>query len=182
MKINELFLKGAYVIESKPLLDERGFFKRLYCVDEFQEILKENIVQINYSLTKRKGSIRGMHFQKPPKTEIKIIQCIKGKVYDVIVDIRKNSDTFLKWHGEILSKEDNKMIFVPKGFAHGFQTIENDSELLYFHTTEYAPEFEDALNYNDPIMGINWPEEITTLSDKDNIHKRIDKNFNGLDI
>lgn len=182
MKLNELFLKGAYVIETKDRLDERGVFTRLFCVNEFQEILKENIVQINYSLTKRKGSIRGMHFQRPPKAEIKIIQCIKGKVYVVIVDIRKNSPTFLKWHGEICSKEDNKMIFVPKGFAHGFQTIENDSELLYFHTAEYAPEFEDALNYKDPLIGINWPEEITLLSEKDNNHILIDKNFRGLDI
>jgi dTDP-4-dehydrorhamnose 3,5-epimerase len=174
-------LKDAFIIISEPFIDNRGMFERIFCKNEFNKIgLKKEIVQVNHSLTKKKGSIRGMHYQIPPFAEIKIVRCIKGSVFDVIIDIRKYSETFLKWQGEILSSENMKLIYIPEGFAHGFQTLEDDCELLYFHTESYNKNYERAIRYNDPLIGIKWKIDITEISEKDKNHLLLNKNFQGV--
>jgi len=140
------------------------------------------LVQINHSLSRKIGATRGMHFQYPPRAEIKLVKCIKGAVYDVIVDIRKGSPSFLKWHGIELSETNMKMIYIPEGFAHGFQVLRADSELIYLHTEFYAPDYEGALRYDDPLLNIQWPLQVTDISEKDKKHPLLDSNFEGLEL
>ncbi|MBY9007044.1 MAG: dTDP-4-dehydrorhamnose 3,5-epimerase [Candidatus Lokiarchaeota archaeon] len=183
MIFTETKIKNLYIINLKSFNDERGCFTRIFCKEELRKIYHtKEIVQINLSKTKKKGSIRGMHFQYPPKSEIKMVRCIKGSVYDVAVDLRKVSKTFLKWHGEILSSDNLKMIYIPEGFAHGFQTLEENSELLYLHTEFYSPNYEEGVNCNDPKFKIKWPLNITQISEKDNNYKYLDNNFRGLEL
>ncbi len=174
-------LEGGYVIEPKVLGDDRGWFMRTYCKDTFSEIgHSKDWVQMNQSYTQKSGSVRGMHFQKRPYSEIKLVRCVRGRVYDVIVDIREDSKTFLKWFGTELSAENKKMMYVPEGFAHGFQTLSDDCELVYCHSQFYKPEFEDALHHNDPMLGIIWPLDITEVSERDKKHAFINVNFKGI--
>lgn len=181
MKFKELPLNGAYIIEPETFEDKRGMFARLYCENELKKIgHSKKILQINHSLTKKRGSLRGMHYQKPPKAEIKMIRCLSGSIFDVIIDIRKESNTFLKWHGEILSTVNRRMIYIPEGFAHGFQTLEPNCELLYFHTEFYSPEFEGAIRYDDPKIGIQWHMSISEISEKDMIHALLSEDFIGI--
>lgn len=183
MKFVETNLKGLHIIDLEPIQDDRGKFQRIFCMDEFNQIHHEkNIVQINKSLTKKKGAVRGLHFQYPPKAEIKIITCLSGSVFDVAVDIRKDSPTYLKWHGEILAAENEKMIYIPEGFAHGFQTLNEDSELLYLHTEFYSPKHEGGIRFDDPKINIEWPLEITMVSNRDKQFKLLDKSFKGLSV
>lgn len=183
IEICKTTIEDLLIINSKSIQDDRGLFIRFFCKKELHKICQNNeILQINFSKTIKKGTIRGMHFQFPPKSEIKMVRCIKGSVYDVAIDLRKNSKTFLKWHGEILTPENLNMIFIPKGFAHGFQTLEENSELLYLHTEYYNPNFEGGIKYNDPKININWPLEVTQISDKDNKYKYINNNFMGLEL
>ncbi len=176
-------LAGAFVIKLEPFQDERGLFARTFCQKEFEQIgHTENFVQFNHSMTVAKGCIRGMHFQKPPFAEIKLIRCIKGKVWDVIVDIRQNSMTFLKWFGVELSAENQKMIYIPKGFAHGFQTLEPNTELIYHHTAFYTPSAEGGLKYDDPKLKIDWKLTPEQLSKKDQEYNYINENFKGIVI
>lgn len=179
---------GLKLITPQPIGDERGYFSRIFCQKELAEkgisSLKENLViaQINNSFTKKKGSIRGMHFQYPPSAEVKIVRCVRGSIFDVGVDIRKGSPTFLKWHGEILSAANQKMLVIPEGFAHGFQTLEDDCEIIYFNTAFYSKESESALSYKDPKIGIKWLEEVTVVSERDQNHPFIDENFDGVKL
>jgi dTDP-4-dehydrorhamnose 3,5-epimerase len=174
-------LDGLMVIHRKPIRDNRGFFSRLYCAAAFRAAgLDKSIAQINHTLTQKKGSVRGLHFQHPPHTEWKIVSCLRGEVFDVAVDIRKGSPTFLRWHGEILSARNQKSISIPEGFAHGFQTLSDNCELLYLHTAAYAPGAEDALHVADPMIGVAWPLAITDLSDRDRSHRFIDSDFEGI--
>ncbi len=183
MKFLETPLKGLILIELEPFQDYRGIFIRLLCKNELKKIgFKKNIVQINQSLTIRKGVVRGMHFQYPPKAETKIIRCIRGSVFDVVIDLRNQSKTYLEWYSEILSAENMKSIYIPEGFAHGFQTLEDFSELLYFHTDFYSPENEGGVRYNDPNIDIKWPLEITEISERDKNFKLINENFKGIDL
>ena len=140
----------------------------------------KNIVQINHSLTCRKGAIRGMHFQYPPKAESKIVRCLAGEIYDVIVDLRENSPTYLKWHGEILSYENMNLMYIPEGFAHGFQTLKENCELLYLHTEFYSPDHEGGVRYNDQKINIRWPLEITEISHKDERHPLLTSDSKGI--
>lgn len=173
-------LDGLYLIEPCPLQDARGYFERLFCQQEFQSIgLTKPILQINHSLTKQKGSIRGLHFQYPPYAETKIVRCLRGAIFDVAIDLRADSPTFLKWHGEILSSENGNMLYIPKGFAHGFQTLEAQVELLYLHTEMYAAEYEGGLHWSDPKLDIHWPLDPTDISDRDQRHSMIDEHFQG---
>jgi dTDP-4-dehydrorhamnose 3,5-epimerase len=179
----QTILQGLYLINLKPKTDDRGYFERVYCIEEFKELMpQKQINNINRSFTKQKGTIRGLHFQYPPFQEIKIIICLKGSVYDVAVDIRKNSPTFLQWHGETLSEKSEKMLIVPEGFAHGFQTLEDNVEFMYFNTSPYSKENESGLNYNDPSLNISWPLEVTEISEKDKNHKFISPNFKGVEL
>ena len=181
MKFYPTSLRGAYVIEPEPFQDKRGIFARLFCKKELEAIRhKKNVVQINHSRTSKRATIRGIHYQRPPKAEIKIVKCIHGVVFDVIVDLRKESPTLLQWHGELLSAENMKMMYVPEGFAHGFQTMEENTELLYLHTEFYSPEHEGGLRYDDPMLNISWPLETTEISQKDQEYPFISNDFEGI--
>jgi dTDP-4-dehydrorhamnose 3,5-epimerase len=161
-------LAGLKVILRNPTDDNRGFFSRMYCASEFVFAGSHKpIVQINHSFTKNKGTVRGMHFQYPPHEETKVINCVQGSVFDVAVDIRRNSPTFLNWYVEILSSNNMKSLFIPEGFAHGFQTLTDDCILIYLHTASYAPEYEGRMNVSDPRLSISWPLQISELSDRD---------------
>lgn len=181
MKFHDTSLKDAYIIEPEPFADHRGKFSRIFCRKELEQIgLQKEIVQINHSLTVQKGAVRGMHFQNPPKAEIKFVKCIRGAVFDVVTDLRHDSPTMLQWHGEVLTAENMKMMIVPEGFAHGFQTLEENCELLYFHTEFYSPEHEGGVRYDDPAVNISWPLEVTDVSERDQNHPLLSQNFKGI--
>ena len=183
MKIHQTPINGLVAIDTEPKSDERGFFTRLYCQTELQEILgSRQIVQVNQSCTRTVGAVRGMHFQHEPHAEMKLVRCLKGKVWDVAVDLRAGSSTFLQWHAEELSAENARMIVIPEGFAHGFQVLEEDSELLYLHTAHYAPSAEGGVRPTDPKLSIDWPLELQGLSDRDRSHPLIDSEFTGLPV
>ncbi len=183
MKFTSTGLEGSYVIDIFPVEDERGWFVRTFCKNEFAEIgFTKEWVQMNHSFTREAGTIRGMHFQKPPFSEIKLIRCITGKVFDVIIDLRKNSASFLKWVGIELSAENKKMIYIPEGFAHGFQTLANDCQLIYKHSEYYKPGVEGGIKYDDSMLGISWPLAAKNVSERDCNHPLLDKNFKGLNI
>ena len=181
MIFNETSLKGSYVIEIEPFVDERGWFARTFCKEEFSKIghIKE-WVQLNHSYTKQSGTIRGMHYQIPPFSEIKLVRCIAGSVYDVIIDLRKGSSTYLNYFGAELSSVNKKMIYIPEGFAHGFQALTDGTELIYHHTAMYTPRVEVGIKYNEPLISINWPFALTNISTRDNTHPGLDENFKGL--
>jgi len=180
-EFKETEIYGLWVAERKPFEDERGSFSRMFCAEEFHEIgLNKPIVQINHSMTKIKGTVRGMHMQLPPHAEAKIVSCPKGSVFDVAVDLRRGSKTFLSWHGELLSPENKKMVIVPEGFAHGFQALTSDCEFIYFVTEPYTPTAERGINAQDKRIGINWPLEITCLSEKDKKNMFISDDYEGV--
>ena len=176
-------LNGIFIINSNSYKDDRGEFIRLFCEDELKDIFQPyNIKQVNYSKTYKKGSVRGLHFQYEPDCEIKIIKCIKGKILDIVVDIRQDSPTFLQTFLVELSEEKNNMIYISKGFAHGFQTLEDDTQLIYFHSNIYNPNNESALNIQDPKLNIKLPLDIIDISERDKEHLFLDNNFKGIKI
>ena len=181
MKIVEAKIEGLKIIQSESFQDDRGLFSRFFCAKELKLILNERkIVQINYSITNNIGAIRGMHYQNNPCSEMKIIRCLKGRIYDVAVDLRKESPTFLKWHGLELTPESNLGYVIPEGFAHGFQVLEEGSQLLYLHTAFYSPEHEGAVRFDDPKINISWPLNPTDLSEKDKSHAYLNEQFKGI--
>ena len=181
MIFTETILKGSYIIDLTPKGDSRGWFARTYCRNEFAQIGHDKEwVQLNHSFSSGKGIIRGMHYQLHPYSEIKMVRCIAGAVYDVIIDLRKDSATFLKWFGTELSAENKKMIYIPAGFAHGFQTLTGNAELIYHHSEYYTPSAEAGIMYNDKSVNIEWPLEVSEISDRDSIHPLIDSTFKGL--
>lgn len=181
MIFTETILKGSYEIELSPHGDSRGWFARTYCKKEFEQIgHQQEWVQINHSFSSQKGTLRGMHFQNAPYAEIKMLRCIAGAVYDVIIDLRKDSTTFLKWFGTDLSAQNKKMLYIPAGFAHGFQTLEDNTELIYHHTQFYAPSAEAGIGYDDKAINIEWPLAIAEISERDTNHPLIDSTFKGL--
>jgi dTDP-4-dehydrorhamnose 3,5-epimerase len=174
-------IPGLKIIQRESFHDDRGFLTRLYCDDNFKLIgIDKPIRQINQTNTKKKGTLRGMHFQRPPFAEIKLVSCIRGKIFDVAVDLRKNSPTFLKWHGEVLSQTNQRSFLIPEGFAHGFQALTDNCELIYLHTAPYSREFEDALNLMDKKLDITWPLKIFNLSKRDQSHPIIKNDFEGI--
>ncbi len=176
-------LADLRVLQRKPLGDSRGYLERLFCLEELADILAgRHIVQINHTLTASRGTLRGMHFQRPPHAETKFVSCLRGEVFDVAVDLRRDSPTFLHWHGEILGADNHRTLVIPEGFAHGFQTLCDDCEMLYFHTAAYHAKAESGVNAQDPLLAIKWPLEITTLSDRDLAHPRLAAEFTGLDV
>ena len=182
MTFTETALKGSYIISLKPFVDERGWFARTYCKNEFAAIGHDKEwVQMNHSFTAEKGTVRGMHFQHPPFTEIKMVRCIAGAVMDVIVDVRKDSPTFLQHVVVELSAANKQMIYIPEGFAHGFQTLEENTELIYHHSEFYKSGVEGGLRYNDEILNINWPLPVINVSERDNNHPLLmGANFKGI--
>ena len=176
-------LEGLWVVERKPIADERGFFSRFFCGEEFQAVGVQNpIAQVNHTYTVKKGAVRGLHFQYPPYAECKIVSCFRGQVLDVAVDIRKGSPTFLQWHGEILSASNQKSLLISEGFAHGFQTLVEDCELIYLHSVPFYKHAEGAINIADPEIGIVWPMPITAISDRDLHHLFITNKFKGVEL
>jgi dTDP-4-dehydrorhamnose 3,5-epimerase len=174
-------LAGLTLIQRKPAGDSRGYLDRLFCLHELQEVTAGRaIVQVNHTLTARRGTVRGLHAQRPPHAEAKFVTCLRGEVFDAAVDIRAGSPTFLGWHAEILSARNHKTLMIPEGFAHGFQTLTDECELLYLHTAAHHPEAECCLNVRDPRLGIRWPETIVELSPRDAGHPLLTKDFSGV--
>ncbi|MGX1306007.1 dTDP-4-dehydrorhamnose 3,5-epimerase [Amorphus suaedae] len=173
---------GVVTLLRKPVGDDRGLLARLFCDEEFRELgLMPSVRQINQSRTRRRGTIRGMHFQHRPHAEAKLVSCLKGEIFDVAVDLRRSSPTFLQWHGQTLSGENFQSLYIPPGCAHGFQTLTDDCELLYLHSEPYQPQCEGALNALDPALGIVWPLDITDMSDRDRAHPNVAADFDGIE-
>ena len=171
MKFTETEIKGAYVIEMTPIQDERGFFARTFCKKEFENVgLESDFVQQNASRSRDKYTLRGMHFQTNGSEEVKVIRCVRGKIQDVIIDLRKDSPTYCKYVSVELSEENKKMLYVPKGFAHGFLTLEEDCEVAYLVSAYYDPANERGVRWNDPAFAIKWEANPVVLSDKDAKH------------
>jgi dTDP-4-dehydrorhamnose 3,5-epimerase len=176
-------IEGLQIIQRQPIGDARGYLERLFCVEELTILIdSRRVMQINHTLTANAGTIRGMHFQYPPHAEMKLVSCLRGEVFDVAVDLRKDSPTFLQWHAEVLSEDNHRTFCIPEGFAHGFQTLKEDCELIYLHTAAYAPKAESALNALDPMLKIAWPMPTTELASRDQNHSMITSNFSGLSI
>ena len=181
MIFNPTSLAGSYLIEPNIFSDDRGWFARFYCKDEFKQIDHDSEwVQLNHSLTTKKGTIRGMHFQVHPFREIKMVKCIAGAVFDVIIDLRAGSPTFLEWFAAELSAQNKKMLYIPAGFAHGFQCMDDDCELIYLHSEFYKPGFEDGVRYDDPRIKIEWPLPVSVVSLRDTSHPYLDNGFKGI--
>ena len=170
MKISELVIKGAYIIETEPVSDFRGSFARQFCKKELAKFgIDYNICQCNISKNPKAGTLRGMHYQKEPFPEIKMVSCLQGRIFDCIVDLRKDSPTYLKWTAEELSSENNKMIYIPAGCAHGFLTLEDNSTVYYQLGEFFMPEYYAGIRWNDPKIGIEWPvKENLLINERDN--------------
>lgn len=180
-RITNTPLAGPKIIQRKLIEDARGFLCRFFCAEELAHIgFHKPITQINHTLTHKVGVVRGLHFQYSPAAEAKIISCIKGEVYDVAVDIRQGSPTFLQWHAELLSADNFKSYFLPEGFAHGVQALTANCEMLYLHSESFKPETVGALNVLDPKIAIKWPLEITELSERDRQHPFVSDEFKGV--
>ena len=174
MIFSETDLTGAYVIDIEPRKDDRGFFARLFCEHEFAaQGLNTRWVQINNSFTTETGTLRGLHFQRPPKAEVKVVRCIRGVIWDVIVDLRASSTTFGKWFGTELNAENRTMLYVPQGFAHGFISLQPNSEILYLVSEFYGPEQEETLLWNDSAVDIAWLIDPKYISNKDKQAKQL---------
>ena len=183
LTITKTPISGLSVVETDAFLDHRGAFARWFCEGEMKDILgNRHIKNVNFSHTVKKGSIRGMHFQKPPYAEMKMVRCIRGKILDVVVDIRKDSPTYLQHYAVELSAENMKLFVIPEGFAHGFQSLEDNSEIMYLVTEFYSPEAEAGLRFSDPSLAIDWPLEITDTSAKDAAHPLVADGFKPLDV
>lgn len=180
MKFEATPLEGLKVIQPNFHEDERGAFGRLFCEREFIELDDFRPVQMNLSINDKAGTLRGMHFQYPPHDEAKCIKCLKGAIFDVVVDIRQDSETFLACFEIELTAENHVMLYIPAGFAHGFQTTQDDTELLYLHSEFYQPGAEGALHYADPMLGINWPLPVSSVSKRDLSHPFLNEEFRGV--
>lgn len=181
MKIERTRIDGVIVVETAPLVDHRGAFTRLFCARELAPIIEDRrLVQINSSRTHSIGTVRGLHYQHPPHAELKLVHCLSGQVWDVAVDLRAGSPTFLQWHGERLSAEYQRMLVVPEGCAHGFQALEPGSELLYMHTAFFESAAEGGIRYDEPRIGIDWPLPVSAVSDRDSRHPYLEQAFAGI--
>ncbi len=175
MIFTETKLKGVYIVEINKIKDERGFFGRSWCRKEMEEHgLKGDVVQSNTSFNKTKGTIRGLHYQKHPYEETKFMRCTKGAIYEVIIDLRKESPTFLEWIGVELTENNYKMLYTPEEFAHGFITLTDNTEVTYLVTQFYTPGAEVGIRFDDPQFNIKWPVQVTTVSEKDRNHPDFD--------
>ena len=168
MEFTETKLPGAFIIDLKPRQDHRGFFSRTFCMKELETYgLRSVVAQCNLSFNYKKGTLRGMHYQIPPATETKLIRCTQGAIYDVIVDMRPQSSTYLQYIGVKLTAENRRALYVPAMFAHGYQALVDDTEVIYQVSEFYTPNTERGLRYDDPLLGIEWPLPISEISEKD---------------
>ena len=180
VKIQDTSIEGVSILHRSPLTDSRGFFERMFCHNELLSIMhSRSINQVNRTVTVKRGTLRGLHFQHPPYSELKLVSCLRGEVYDVAVDLRRDSPTFLKWHAEILSCKNNLSVIIPEGFAHGFQTLTEDCEMIYFHTAEFHAAAEGGVNSLDPRLAIKWPEVVTDRSSRDAAIAFLENDFEG---
>ena len=174
-------LEGLKVVERNQIGDTRGHLSKIFCIDKLSSAgWVKPISQVNHTLTKKRGTVRGFHYQHYPYAEMKLVSCLRGRVLDVAIDIRKDSSTFLQWHSEILSQENLVAMLIPEGFAHGFQAPENDSELIYLHSEKYNNLAEGGIRYNDPKLNIHWPLDVIEVSDRDRDHPLITDKFLGI--
>jgi dTDP-4-dehydrorhamnose 3,5-epimerase len=178
-----LLLEGLHSITRKKRVDSRGYFSRLFCDEELLSIgWNSPIKQINMTKTTVRGTLRGIHYQNQPHSEMKLVSCLKGAIWDVVVDLRSESPTFLEWHSQVLSEENQLSLSIPMGFAHGFQSLTSDVELLYLHSASYDVNAEAGLRYDDPNLNIEWPLGITEISDRDLNHPLLNGEFKGVDL
>ena len=179
--VTALRLNGLKLIERMPIVDQRGGFARLFCAQELDAAgWTKPIAQINHTYSSLKGTVRGMHFQRPPYAEMKLVSCIRGRVWDVAIDLRSNSQTFLQWQAQELSSDNNRALLIPEGFAHGFQALTDNVELIYCHSMFYHPELESGFHPLDPALAVEWPMEIKELSMRDKGFPMIDTRFSGI--
>ena len=168
MIFKETELKGAFIVELERLEDERGFFARTFCEQEFRDSgIGFRVVQCNLSFNKKRGTLRGMHYQIAPFEEAKLVRCTRGAIYDVIIDLRPESPTFMRWVAVELTEENYQMLYIPEGFAHGFQTLEDNTEVFYLMSQFYKPECARGVRWNDPVFGVQWPLPVSVISRKD---------------
>jgi dTDP-4-dehydrorhamnose 3,5-epimerase len=181
--ITDTPIAGLKIVERQHVGDARGFLARLFCADELATAgWHKPIAQINHTATQQQGSVRGLHFQRPPHAEMKLVSCLRGAIWDVAVDLRAGSPTFLQWHARELSADNHCALLIPEGFAHGFQTLCDDCELIYLHSTPYTPAAEAGLQARDPSLAIAWPLAFTGFSDRDAQHPLLSPQFKGLTL
>lgn len=183
MIFHETPVSGVRLVELEKRGDSRGFFARMFCKNEFNEAgLETNFVQVNNSFSSKRGTLRGLHYQLPPAAEVKLVRCVRGALWDVVVDLRPDSPTFLKWYGAELSAENRHMMYVPRGCAHAFVTLTDDAEAIYMVSAFYSPSDERGVRWNDPRISIAWPIEPIELSAKDASWPDLDDEFHGLEV
>lgn len=183
LSATSLPLAGLNLIERQRLNDARGFLSRLFCAEQLAAAgLHKPIAQINHTLTTHRGTIRGMHYQTAPNAEMKLVSCIRGEVWDVAIDLRSNSPTFLQSYSQILSADNCCSLLIPEGFAHGFQAQTEDCELIYLHTASYNPQAEAGLRFNDSRLAITWPIPVSEISARDQSHPLLTKQFTGINV
>jgi dTDP-4-dehydrorhamnose 3,5-epimerase len=179
--IRDTHIQGLKTIERQQLGDSRGFLSRILCTEEMAMAgWHKPVAQINHTFTQKKGTVRGMHFQQFPFAEMKLVTCLRGVVWDIAVDLRAESPTFLQWYGEEISVENRRSMLIPEGVAHGFQSLSDDCEMLYLHTAIYMPEAEGGVNPEDPSLAIAWPLTIAEISNRDAKHPMLDHQFKGV--
>lgn len=182
MELIHHHIKGVVQIFPVVLEDERGQFFRFYCKDTFSQFTDKEFIQQNHSVNAKKGTLRGMHYQLPPFSEQKLVRCIRGSIQDVFVDLRKNSPTFLSWGSVVLDERKPSVLFLPEGIAHGFLTLEDDTQILYQHSENYMPQSEAGLRFDDPALNIEWMIRPTIVSKRDFEHPLLTDNFKGLEL
>lgn len=180
-EIHDTPLAGLTVLQRLPRADSRGYFEQMFGAGESLPYDKQ-ITQINHSFTAVRGTVRGLHYQTPPHADLKLVSCLQGEVFDVAVDLRPASPTFFYWHGEVLSAANHRTLLIPEGFAHGFQTLTDDCELLYLHTVGYHPEFERGIHVRDPRVPVAWPLAISLLSERDAAFPFLTEDFAGVSL
>lgn len=182
----ELFytpIAGLQRVVSRQLGDSRGYLARAFCAEELSAASWLGpVVQANITYTRQKGTVRGLHFQHPPHAEAKLVRCLRGEIWDVVVDLRRDSPTFLKWHAEVLSPGNMSAFLIPQGCAHGFQTLTDDVEMLYLHSEAHAPASEDGLNVSDPMLAIEWPLTLGEMSPRDRSFPFLSHDFKGISL
>jgi len=180
-EVTETPLSGLYVLQRTIRADDRGWLERMYCETDLASVLDSRpIVQVNRTLTRARTTVRGMHYQLPPSAEAKMVSCLRGAAFDVAVDLRRDSPTFLQWHAEALDAENRRSLFIPEGFAHGFQALSDECELLYFHTAAYDADAERGLHPTEPRVAIEWPLPLEHLSERDASHPPLAAEFDGI--
>lgn len=182
MTFTETGLPGAFIITPDLIEDERGCFARIYCRREFADQgLNPDFVQSNISFNRKKGTLRGLHYQVQPHGDTKLVRCTAGTIFDVIIDLRRESPSFKRWWAVTLSGENRKLLYIPAGFAHGFQTLTDHAEVTYHHTAFYSPDFERGVRYDDPVLAVAWPLPVAVISIRDHNHPPMGLDFKGIE-